>query len=48
MSKVAALIVICILVIGIGTFIFNSLKQNVLDGHERLKSEVRSWDYVSN
>jgi hypothetical protein len=43
MSKLAALIVVCILVVGIGTFIFvgsNSVKQKVLDGHERLKSEV--------
>jgi hypothetical protein len=51
MSKLAVSILLCILVVGIGSYIFigsNSVKQKVLDGHNLMKDKVRSWDYVSN
>lgn len=51
MSKLAVTILLCVLVVGIGSYIFvgtNSVKQKVLDGHTSMKDNVRSWDYVSN
>jgi hypothetical protein len=51
MSKLAVTILLCVLVVGIGSYIFvgsNSVKQKVLDGHNTMKDKVRSWDYVSN
>lgn len=51
MSKLAVTILLCVLVVGIGSYIFvgtNSVKQKVVDGHTSMKDNVRSWDYVSN
>jgi hypothetical protein len=51
MSKLAVTILLCVLVVGIGSYIFvgsNSVKQKVIDGHTTMKDKVRSWDYVSN
>jgi hypothetical protein len=51
MSKLAVSILLCVLVVGIGSYIFignNSVKQKVVDGHTTIKDKVRSWDYVSN
>jgi hypothetical protein len=51
MSKLAVSILLCVLVVGVGSYIFigsNSVKQKVIEGHNTMKDKVRSWDYVSN
>jgi len=51
MSKLAVTIVLCVLVLGMGCYLFigpNSIEQKVVDGHTAMKQTVRSWDYVSN
>jgi hypothetical protein len=51
MSKLAVTILLCVLVVGMGSYIFvgsNSVKQKVLGGHNTMKDKVRSWDYASN
>jgi hypothetical protein len=50
-SKLAVTVLLTVLVTGIGCYIFvggQSVKQKTLDGHEKLKSTVRTWDYASN
>jgi hypothetical protein len=51
MSKLAVSILLCVLVVGVGSYIFigsNSVKQKVIGGHTTMKDKVRSWDYVSD
>jgi hypothetical protein len=51
LSKLAVSIVLMVLITGVGTYLFvgnESVKQKALDGHNKLKVTIRSWDYVAN
>ncbi|MGI2295535.1 hypothetical protein [Paenibacillus sp. GXUN7292] len=51
MAKILSVLVIALLMLGIGIFIFNGddgVKNTVIEGHDRMTEKVRQFDYRSN
>ncbi|MCD1257227.1 hypothetical protein B5M42_000060 [Paenibacillus athensensis] len=51
MSKLITIVVVCVIVLGLAVWAFNGnngIKQTVVNGHDTMKQEIRSWDWSSN